>query len=193
MAKLRSSEILIVDVESTCWSGPLPLDQRSEIIEIGACLLSTKTMGITKASNVFVRPIASSVSDFCTQLTGITQKDVDGGLPFGEACKWLVSEFDAAHVAWSSYGDYDRNQFQRNCNAIGVKYPFSDRHFNIKSLIALFKGWGEEVGMDTTLKRLDLKLEGTHHRAGDDAKNIASILKYMMAATRFLDIREAGV
>lgn len=184
MTRLRSDEILVVDVESTCWSGDPPKGQRSEIIEIGACLVSAKTMEMKKSSSTFVKPTSSSVSEFCLQLTGITQQDVESGRSLSDACKWIVSEFDAPFIAWGSYGDYDRNQFRRNCCEVGVRYPFSDRHYNIKALLTLCKGWGEEVGMEVALKRLNLPLAGTHHRALADANNIASILKHIMSSCR---------
>jgi inhibitor of KinA sporulation pathway (predicted exonuclease) len=38
--------------------------------------------------------------------------------------------------------------------------------------------------MPEALRRLQLPLEGTHYRAGDDARNIARILTALLPATR---------
>jgi inhibitor of KinA sporulation pathway (predicted exonuclease) len=37
MIAKRLDQILVVDVESTCWAGAPPTGQISEIIEIGVC------------------------------------------------------------------------------------------------------------------------------------------------------------
>ncbi|WP_246259914.1 hypothetical protein [Oxynema aestuarii] len=45
-------------------------------------------------------------------------------------------------------------------------------------------GWSAPVGMDEALQRLSLPLEGTHHRGGDDAWNIAKVASKLMQAIR---------
>lgn len=55
---------------------------------------------------------------------------------------------------------------------------------NVKTAIATFSGWGQEVGMIEALEKLGISHEGTHHDAGDDAKNIAKILLYLLKSCR---------
>ncbi|MEP0850452.1 hypothetical protein NC991_08590 [Funiculus sociatus GB1-A4] len=85
---------------------------------------------------------------------------------------------------WASYGDYDRNQFQKQCQSHSIKYPFGSRHINVKTLFSLIHTLPEEVGMDMALEILKLPLEGTHHRGGDDAWNIATILSRLVLPRR---------
>jgi inhibitor of KinA sporulation pathway (predicted exonuclease) len=68
---------IITDLEATCWEN-VRAPERMEIIEIGAVALASAT-AVVGEFNRFVRPIAEPrLSAFCTQLTSITQADVDG-------------------------------------------------------------------------------------------------------------------
>ncbi len=61
-----------------------------------------------------------------------------------------------------------------------MAYPFGPTHLNVKNLFALRRRLDHEVGMDAALRTLGLPLEGTHHRGGDDAWNIAAILTHLL-------------
>ena len=184
----KLDQILVIDVEATCWEGNPPPGQTSEIIEIGLCVLDVPTLTRADQRTILVRPVCSTVSAYCTQLTTLTQADVDGGMPLAEACQVLVHEYQAPARLWASYGDYDRKQFERNCarrsGEFGIPYPFGPTHLNVKTLAAVVYGWSREVGMSEALKRMGLPLEGTHHRGGDDAWNIAAILSRVLCSSR---------
>ena len=115
------------------------------------------------------------MSPFCTTLTGLTQSDVDDGLTFADACEQLRQELRSDSRAWASWGDYDRNQFERQCSAATVAYPFSARHTNLKARFSEVLGLRKRLGMAQALARLNLPLEGRHHRGDDDAWNIGAI------------------
>lgn len=169
--------INVIDVESTCWEGNPPFMQVSEIIEIGIAVIDVHQKKIVKNESVIVRPEQSRVSEFCTQLTGLTQEDVDKGCHLRDAFFKLRKQYQSAITCWASYGDYDRKMFERECDRKGLKYPFDSFHINVKALIGFH--FGVRLGMDSALKRLGMKLEGTHHRGVDDAYNIARILLKM--------------
>lgn len=40
----KLDQILVIDVESTCWDGPTPDGQSSEIIEIGVCTVDVHSL-----------------------------------------------------------------------------------------------------------------------------------------------------
>jgi len=179
---IKLNRVLVVDVESTCWEGDPPSGQESEIIEVGFCVLRTSDLKPEVHGTYLVKPVVSKVSPFCTKLTTLTQEllDRDGG-PFAAVCNDLRA-LGSKNITWASYGDYDRKMFDKQTwhtkakSKWGAEYPFGPRHINVKNLCALMLGWDREVGMDEALKRLGLPLEGTHHRGGDDAWNIAGIL-----------------
>lgn len=182
----RLDQIVVVDVEATCWEGEPPAGQASEIIEIGVCLLDVASCERAGRWGTFVRPERSEVSAFCTQLTTITPEQASGGQAFAEACKVLRRDFHAKDRLWASFGDYDRAQFERQCRAMEVPYPFGPGHLNVKTLLAIMLGLSREIGMDAALARLHLPLEGTHHRAADDAWNIGAILGTLLRRARVI-------
>lgn len=176
--------LLVVDVEATCWEGETPTGQENEIIEIGICMLDVATGQRLEKRSLLVKPERSRVSPFCTQLTTLTQEQVDQGISFAEACAILQSDYLSRERVWASFGDYDRAQFERQCRARQIEYPFGARHINIKTLFALCYGLSREVGMARALEIAGIPLEGTHHRGGDDAWNIAALMSRLMLKVR---------
>ncbi|GHO84252.1 3'-5' exonuclease [Dictyobacter formicarum] len=180
MVKRKLDKVLIVDVEATCWENGIPEGQENEIIEIGLCLLDVASWQSQDKRSIIVRPEHSTISPFCTQLTGITQEQVDQGISFSEACTLLKAEYGSQERVWASYGEADRLYFERQCQSRRIAYPFAPRHINIKALFALWHGLPKEVGMSTALHIAGLPLEGTHHHGDDDAWNIAALFSAMM-------------
>lgn len=174
------NKIIVVDVEATCWDDREKTRRDSEIIEIGVCLLDVKTGKITNTRGIIVRPESSEVSEYCTELTTLTQDVVDGGISFWEATGILMDEYRARERTWASYGQYDWFQFHKECEQKKVSYPFSSCHINVKNLFALMNRLTKEKGMAKALRICDIPLEGTHHRGKDDAYNIAKILRKLL-------------
>jgi inhibitor of KinA sporulation pathway (predicted exonuclease) len=183
MAK-RLDQILVVDLECTCWEGEPPPGETGEIIEIGICLLDANTLTRSAKESILVRPERSQVSPFCTHLTTLTQEQVERGVPFAQACQKLRKEYNAGDRTWASYGDYDRRQFERQCQETNVFYPFGKTHLNVKNLASIALNEPYELGMDKALQRLNIPLEGTHHRGVDDAWNIAQLLALLLSKLR---------
>lgn len=170
----------VIDVEATCWDGAPPPGSVHEIIEIGLTVVDLSARRRLSRHGIVVRPVRSTVSDFCTELTGLTQDEVGRGVTFAEACRTLTDEFGAAQRPWASWGDYDRRQFVRQCRADQVPYPFGTpperTHTNAKAVFAEAYGLRRRPGMDDALKIAGLPLEGRHHRGEDDAYNIAALV-----------------
>lgn len=176
---MKYNKIIVIDIESTCWKENTSKDV-NEIIEIGICPIDTKSGKVLEPRSIIVKPTYSTVSEFCTNLTTLTQEDVDKGISFSNACSTLVNECETKKYVWASYGFYDRNQFEIQCERENVQYPFSYAHINVKILFALVNSLRRQVGMAEALKILKIPLKGTHHRGGDDAQNIAQILSRVL-------------
>lgn len=180
----KLDKIVVVDIEATCWRGNPPPNQQSDIIEIGVCLLDTRTFERSDKRSILVRPERSMVSEFCTELTTLTQQVVDEGVSLYDACEILRKDYKSRDRIWASFGDYDRKQFERSCSGLGVDYPFGRTHWDVKTLFAVTQGLKKCIGMSRALKELGIKLEGTHHRGHDDAWNIAAILGRILERNR---------
>lgn len=184
----KLDEIIVVDVESTCWEKKTPARlQESEIIEIGVCVISTTELKPLSKESILVQPQNSVISDFCTNLTTITQEMVnENGIPFSEACSLLRNKYNTNNRSWASWGDYDRRQFERQCKrtCYNAQYPFGPTHINVKNLFAITMGLSREVGMGEAFKLLKMDLEGVHHRGVDDAQNIGRIICVLLKPFR---------
>lgn len=177
---IRRDKLLVVDIEASCWRGSPPPGQQNEIIEVGLCLLELADLMPKAKRSVLVKPTRSKISDFCTELTTLTQEQVDSGVNFAEACRIIEQEYAAKQLLWCSWGNYDLNMFKAQCESFAVPYPFSKRHVNIKKVFAKHVNNRKQMGMARALKAVNLPLEGTHHRGGDDAWNIARLTAYLL-------------
>jgi inhibitor of KinA sporulation pathway (predicted exonuclease) len=183
MAKLLD-QIIVIDLESTCWDGPPPDGQISEIIEIGVATLDVATLQRIEKQSLLVKPTRSQISEFCTKLTTLTPAHFTSAGTLADAAKVLKKQFQSQDRLWASWGDYDRRQFERVCKEFNVGYPFGISHLNVKTLFAIAHGLDHEIGLDMAYQQLGLAMEGTHHRGGDDAWNIAGLLVRLLASSR---------
>jgi len=183
MAK-KLDQILVIDLEATCWQDDPPAGQESDIIEIGLCSLEVATGRRLDRTSIVVRPERSTVSSYCTALTTLTQDEVEQGISLDEACSLLRTRYGSKERLWASFGDYDRLMFERECETHQVEYPFGKGHINVKSLFAVAQGLEEELSLDEAMEWLGFPLEGHHHRGEDDAWNIARILGHLLLQAR---------
>ena len=185
-------QILVVDIESTCWRNNAEKKRQvSEVIEIGIVPIHVKTATVMAAEkrSIMVRPVNSEVSEFCTELTGITQEQASKGTSFIEACNTLYHDFNSSRRVWGSWGDYDRHMIESQCSSFRIKYPFGGRHINIKTLFAIIYNLDNEIGMMEALELTKLAHEGKHHRGVDDAYNIARIFSDMLKQSRITCVK----
>lgn len=181
---MKLDQVVVIDIEATCWEKSAPEDQQNEIIEIGICTLDIQTGERLERESILVKPIKSKVSKFCTALTSLTQDQVDKGLRFDRACAVLRKKYGTKRRIWASYGDYDRRMFEKQCEERGIKYPFGTTHLNIKSLYAMLMGLPREVSLTHALANLNIEFEGRPHRGIDDAWNEALILSNLIHKIR---------
>jgi len=182
LERLRST-VLVVDLELTCWAGQPPRGQVQEVIEIGLCVLHTPSGGRQGRESILVKPM-SQVSRFCTELTTLTPELLNRGLPFAEACEYLRAGYQSDRRAWASWGSFDRDVIREQCAAVGARYPFTGDHLDVQLLFSLVFGLTRRVGMLEALSLLELRRHGIHHRAVDDAWNIAAILSRLLLGRR---------
>lgn len=173
-----TDQILVIDIEATCWEEDGDYQRKhSEIIEIGVCLLDRKTRKIVKSESILVKPKFSKISEFCTKLTSITPEMVEEeAIDLDDACDILMRKYNSEDLTWGSYGNYDRSFLIEQCRKQRALYPMSEDHLNIKYLFQKHFNMNKGIGMERALKQLNITLEGHHHRGVDDAKNTAKIL-----------------
>ena len=172
---------VILDFEATCTEKGVPRPQ--EIIEFPSVIVNSNTNQEISRFQRYIRPeYIPKLTDFCTELTGITQKKVDEGLSFREALKeygkWLAENdlYGDNHIIITC-GNWDlESMYPRQCKLSGIKIknPFK-RWVNIKDVYKRFYGVSRPGGMTKMLESLNLELEGRHHSGIDDCHNTARI------------------
>ncbi len=174
----KLDKIYIVDVEATCWKEKPPDGQISEIIQVGIVEFNLPSGSVSSNIGYNIRPQYSEVSQFCTELTGITAEELEGEKNFSQVCDMIKERFPhLKNYTWASYGDYDRKHFKGMSDLHKRPYLFGRTHINIKNLFALKWGLKKELGMRKALRILNKELVGQHHNALDDALNITAIFK----------------
>lgn len=166
-----NNKIIIIDFEATCVSNT-DKDIDNEIIEFAAIKLGENGEIIDEFCE-FVKPVINpTLSKYCTDLTTITQNQVDRADNFPEVYNRFV-EWKEDYNIWGSWGKYDDNQLKFDCNIHGLEYPFTE-HINLKVMYSK-KYKTKRAGLIKALHNLNMTFEGTHHRGIDDCRNIHRI------------------
>ena len=180
----KYTHILVVDLEATCCDVQSIPRHQMETIEIGAVMVNQSTLEIIDEFQTFIKPRRHPIlTDFCRQLTSITQAQVDAAPSFSEAIElwqpWLL-KFE--RTIFGSWGDYDRKQFQQDSkhHQINLPYPVSSNHINLKEQFSIAQKLNKRYGMAQALNHVGIELVGTHHRGIDDARNISQLLPYIL-------------
>ena len=167
---------IVLDLEATCWR-----DKRmtqSEIIEIGAVCVSEELDSLGEYCG-FVQPmLAPILSPFCKELTSIRQDQVSSAPLFPESLQlfqdWIASFGEEYYLC--SWGYYDKSQFKKDCQLHELPTAWLKNHISIKHQYAKVHNIAP-IGMRTALRREGFRLDGTHHRGIDDARNITKVFK----------------
>ena len=179
---MASSNYLLVDLEATCSDDGSLARGEMEIIEIGAVMVAVDSFEVVGEFGAFVRPVRHPrLTPFCTQLTSIRQRDVDEAEAFPEVlARFRGWVYEHEVLAWASWGDYDRKQFEQDCALHGQPWPFGFRDLNFKEVFRTRHKLTKRPGLSGAVARAGLAFVGTHHRGIDDARNIAQLMPFLV-------------
>jgi len=173
---------VILDLEATCWQGNA-MDRLPEIIELAAFRLNGYGEWMDQFQS-FVRPVDHPrLSAYCTELTSITQEQVNKAKPFSIVCQafqdWLELEDGAQLIC--TWGGKDIDLIKDECHRHRYDSSFLPSGINLKAQYASMQRLSKEVGLRKALEYNEIEFEGTPHRAIDDAYNTAHLF------LRFID------
>ncbi|XP_039216555.1 ERI1 exoribonuclease 2 [Crotalus tigris] len=184
--------LIIIDFESTCWK-----DGRrcQEIIEFPAVLLNTSNGEIETEFHMYIQPQEHpTLSEFCIELTGIKQNQVDEGVPLhislSQFSKWIQKiqkekniifgstcaapeEKLCAFVTWS---DWDLGIcLHYECKRKQLRKP--DILNSWIDLRATYKNFysRKPQGLNGALKDVGILFQGREHSGLDDSRNTARL------------------
>lgn len=184
MAKydVRDDKVLFIDVEMTCWDGPPPLGESPEIIEIGVAEVDVASLCATRSQSFLVRPVRSTISAYCEQLTNITTFDLKSrGRHLRELVGTLRKQFGTASKAWMAWGA-DRRAIDNDCTAVGVESPFSNSFHDVGFQFSTMLGAGRAIGLSEAMEIVGVERRGRVHSGMHDAEALADL--WIAIATR---------
>lgn len=188
---MNSNKYIVLDLESTCDdSDSNRYKEQQEIIEIGAVICDINGE-IFEKFDIFVKPVINPVlTEFCKDLTSITQNDVDNGLLIKDALiqldKFLLDNKTKYPelLLWGSWGFFDKSLLSKCSDRVRK----NDQNFVLNILDFKYTNFsidyanknnkGRKVGVRKALAKSQLSFIGTPHRAIDDVINIAQLIKY---------------
>ncbi|XP_017096746.2 3'-5' exonuclease Snipper isoform X1 [Drosophila bipectinata] len=194
--------VIAVDFEATCWEKQAPPQWReAEIIEFPAVLVNLKTGKIEAEFHKYIMPIESPrLSTYCTELTGIQQKTVDGGVPLQTALmmfhEWLRKELRARNLtlpkmnksnvlgncAFVTWTDWDFGIcLAKECTRKRMrKAAYFNQWIDVR---AIYRSWYKYRPCNFTdaLSHVGLAFEGRAHSGIDDAKNLGALMCKMVS------------
>jgi len=174
-------KVIVIDIEASCWAkGEAPENSKREIIEIGICKLNMSDGSIEDKRSYLIKPLQSEISEYCTNLTGITAEKLEKeGVTFQEACSNIKNRYNSLHRTYAGYGGFDKSIMESQCSELGVKFPFSETYLDLKVMISLMSG-GKPIGLLKELDARNISFEGSVHSGADDAFNTAKLLYHVL-------------
>ncbi|KAG9463208.1 hypothetical protein GDO78_022205 [Eleutherodactylus coqui] len=181
--------ICVIDFEATCEEGNAP-EYIHEIIEFPIVLVNTRTLEIEDTFQRYVRPeVNTQLSQFCINLTGITQELVDKADPFHlvlqSAVEWMREKELGTKFKYAilTDGSWDMSKFfNMQCHLSRLRFPqFAKKWINIRKCYGNFyKVPRNQTKLTMMLEQLGMIYDGRLHCGLDDSKNIARIAIRML-------------
>lgn len=127
-------ECVIFDTEFTTWEGAMGRgwsgkNEYKEIVQIGAIIVDTDTLKEKDHLLLYVKPVKNpQLSEYFTNLTGITQKTVDDKSASLEVALESLNVF-AGDRDFYSFGP-DAEVIRDNCDLLGIPFLFGIIRFH---------------------------------------------------------------
>ncbi|XP_076439436.1 3'-5' exoribonuclease 1-like [Babylonia areolata] len=188
--------LVVIDYEATCQENNDHFVQ--EIIEFPAVLIEVQQKEIVGMFREFCKPVLNPVlTEFCKQLTGVNQSEVDSALEFPVVLEhfdqWLQNwELGTSHTfCVVTDGPWDIHRFlSKQCEISQLPFPrWSRRWINLRKSYGNFYDSGR-LNLNNMLENLGLQFEGRPHCGLDDSKNIARIVCHMLEDGCVLKVNE---
>lgn len=168
----------------------------NEIIEFPSTLyqwnlLTNQFVEISRYQD-YVLPIANpQITKYCTDLTGITQEMVDGGISFRESFQghydWLKQQIKPVLLDYCTVmvtcGNWDlQSMLPKDCKRHGIMYypDIYKRFINIKFSYQNLLNTPKAYGLANMLTFAKMKMEGRHHSGISDCHNTGRLFEYLI-------------
>jgi inhibitor of KinA sporulation pathway (predicted exonuclease) len=170
--------------QATCFEKPFNDRKKQEIIEFPAVLLNLETGSIEKIFHRYLRPIEIPIlSDYCINLTGISQETVDQGdilenvmLDFKNWVKETIKEFGLVlpkmkksnkegNCAFVTWGNWDfLIQLKNECRRKKIRIPsFFNQWIDLKEIYKEKGTFRDQFTFGDALEQSGIEFDGRPH------------------------------
>ena len=181
---------LVIDFEATCDNrvfGTVSIENQ-EIIEFPWVMVDARTGEVVEKKQLYVRPVdVPLLTEFCKNLTGIQQEQVDAGillqdalLEFTSFCQNLQRRSKKFIIVTD--GEWDLKcilQYESSRKKIFLP-DFMRQFINLKKAYAAHSGSSKLYSLKEIVSNMGLTLHGRHHSGIDDCMTIALCLQSML-------------
>jgi len=130
---------------------------------------------IVEKSSYYVKPKYNPVSEFCTNLTGITQEIVDSANPLYEVINTVNKKYSFSNSIVATWGQFDLYHLKKESEVIGANFNYN-HSIDVKKLYGVSKLLKHDIGLSKALDKEGIDFIGKHHNAMYDAINTALLL-----------------
>ena len=177
-----TAQLIVFDLEATCWEPEEP--ERVEILEIGAVKSGADPeradMEAIEFSEIVRPSVTIALGEFCLGLIPIVQAEADAADAFPAVFARFMDWIGDGPFWLGSWGPFDHAQLQAECRRHGLAMPrgFAG-HIDLRREFARWKRV-RPAGLKAALEAAGLMMEGSAHRALDDARNLARLTRILL-------------
>eukprot|EP00035_Acanthoeca_spectabilis_P014158 m.269262 g.269262 ORF g.269262 m.269262 type:complete len:650 (-) comp16065_c0_seq3:1231-3180(-) len=190
VAILQTKKLICIDFEATCdelsetHTELLVTRDEQEIIEFPFVVIDVATGTVEHKSQIFVKPERTVITEFCTGLTGITEKSVAQGCSLATAMgrveRYVALAGGEEWCTLVAHGTWDLAvQLRAECHRKGI--PLSSwwlRFFDLREVFRWFVGTSSiPTSLLSICRHLGIQLSGRLHSGIDDATTIANAMR----------------
>lgn len=171
-------DYIVLDIEfnGRKFASELPM----EVIEIGAVRLNGSLERIDEFSALIKPVYFTKLNSFIKKKTGIPQEDIDTASRFpkvhNDFVAWLKRSESFMLITWGGE-DMKRIVLDTRMHKLDDSFWMAADYFDLLKGYIRFKGLTNDVSVEAALQELDIPAEGSAHRALDDARMTAEVLR----------------
>ena len=152
---------------------------RGEIIQIGAVKMEGQEIRDTFRVNLRPR-IFKKLYHHVAKVTGLTQKDIDSGLPIAEGLKQFRA-WCGEDAVLGEWGLDDVPVLKQNLYLVGLDESWPEKWYDLQKVYTSqcpLKE-GENMGLESIVERLGIRQEDDFHDALADAMYTAKVMQFV--------------
>ena len=178
---MNLKRVIIFDLEMCCWNDS---DKSTgEIIEFSLCEVDIETLTVIRSAQYYVKPNIDVISEFCTELTGITPAKIKKqGRPISEVLATIKKKFGSSNKTFVAWGRDDltiKNELEQK----GLSFEMGD-YINLANMYRLMNGKQRNCSQLDAMQDEGLEFVGKQHSALADAENLAELFIKMSERAR---------